>query len=580
VYILPLLPLLILLGGMILVWALPDKWNVTRDAQTMPDGQGSLRDALALPDKPLFGQIKRWIYTLALGGTLASFLTLYGLHATEFSYQLWPSTWFPMEALVLAPDALSVILVVLFVGLLFVVSMSMLVRPMERFESVTMLCLVAVGLGTFVAANLLTLALLWAITDVVLLIMALVRAPPDSVARVTRAIFGSVMSAIALLGAAMLTILEGGQSGFAGLNLSVHAARLMMVAAGLRLGVYPLPGSLTRRWEVLLISVCTGGYLWLRLGSLTGGSLPGADWLVPLLGWLLMVIGLLAVLAQDLSSALPLVFGSGIASLVLAGLLGPGSGLLAALLITINLGVSLAMVLVDAQVRPIPPWGRNARLPLIVGLASAVGWPLTLGFSAHWILFKSCWSSGARIIILQASLGYLMVSVPIWQRFRQVLREIRSAGPLPRWQISIALAGASLGGLFLIGGGVVPGLWEWVWAHWRGLQEAGLQTAGLPAQLPGNRAVMVITLVATAAVVPFLGSYALQRLWGHRRPGRLSRIGKTLEQLLELDWLYAEIQGLLGHLTALVEYLSIGIEEVFFLGWSLIWVLVIILYLA
>jgi hypothetical protein len=549
VYILPLLPLLIPLGGMIVAWV--------------------------LPDKPRFGQPKRWIYTAALGGTFVSFLVLYGTRATDFQYHLWPSARFPIEPLSLAPDALSVALALLFVGILLVISLSMLIRPMERFESVTMMGLVVAGLGTFLAANLLTLAFFWSMMDVILLIMGLVRAPSESVARVTRAILGSVMSAMALLAAVLLITLEGGETNFGNLGLRGDTARLVMVAALLRLGVYPLPGSLQRRWEVLLVSLCTGGYLWLRLGSLAVVPLPGANWLAPLLGWLLIVIGLLAVLARDLISALPLVYGSGIASLVLAGLLGPGAGMPAALLMTVNLSVSLALLLIDAQVRPIPPWGHNARLPLMVGLASAVGWPVTLGFSAHWALFRACWFSGARAITLQASIGYLLVSVPIWQRLRQVLREVRSAGSWPLWQIGIALACASLLGLALLALGVAPALLESLWA---GLPS--VQGASVSAQSSGSRVAMFIALLATTAVVPFLGSYALQRFWRYGRTSRLAQVGRAVGGVLELDWLYAEIQGLLGRLASLAEYVFMGVEEVFFLGWALIWILVIILYLA
>ncbi len=561
-YILPLLPLLIPLSGMILAWALPDKWGLSSKAR-------------ALADQPRFGQPKRWIYSVALGGALLSLLVLYGAGAATFQYHLWPATWVSVDALLLSPDPLSMALAALFLGVLLVVSLSMISRPMERFESVTMLGLVATGLGTFLAGNLLTLGFFWAITDVVLLIMGLVRAPSESVARVTRAILGSAISATTLLAAVVMVSLQGGETSLSSVALSGHTARLIMAAALLRLGIYPLPGSLQRRWEVLVISVCTGGYLWLRLGGLAVAMLPGAEWLIPLLGWLLMVIGLLAMLARDLSSALPLVFGSGIASLALAGLLDPGMGTPAALLMTVNLGVSLALLLVDAQVWVIPPWGRNARLPLIVGLASAAGWPVTLGFAAHWALFRACWFGGYRFVILQASIGYLMVSVPIWQRLRQIRREVRPTGPWPFWQIALALGGATLLALMALVLGVAPQLLDPLWV---GLPM--VQGASTPAQSVGSRVGMFIALLATAAVVPFLGSYALQRFWFYGRSSRLAQISKTLASILELEWLYAEIQGLLARFSALVEYLFVGVEEVFFLGWSLIWILVIILYLA
>lgn len=560
-YIVPLLPLLIPLGGMVLVWALPDRASWPRQDQ----------ESL---DKPRFGQPKRWIYTTALAGALFAFLVLYGVRATGFEYHLWPVAWALVDPMVLAPDALSMGLASLFIVSLLFISLSMLYRPMERFESVTMLGLVVTGLGTILAGNLLTLAFFWAVTDVALLIMGLVRAPSESVTRVTRAILGNVVSALAMLGAVVLTGLEGGATGFGALALSPNAVRLVMIAGLLRLGLYPLPGSLQRRWEVLLICLCMGGYLWLRLGRLAVIPLPGAEWLIPLLGWLLMVIGLLALLARDLSAALPLVFGSGIASLVLAGLLGPGVGAPAMVLMTINLGASLALLLVDAQVRAIPPWGRYARLPLLVGLASVAGWPLTLGFAAHWSLFQACWYSGYRLVILQASIGYLLVSVPVWQRLRQISREIRSAGPLPHWQVVLALACAALFGAALLVFGLGSRLLAPLWAGVPYVVQGSV--AGSTAS---SRIAMFIALLATAAIVPFLGSYALQRYWLYGRGARFAPAGAMLGNILELDWLYAEIQSVLGRLAALTEFIFTGVEEVFFLGWSLIWILVIILFL-
>jgi hypothetical protein len=86
-------------------------------------------------------------------------------------------------------------------------------------------------------------------------------------------------------------------------------------------------------------------------------------------------------------------------------------------------------------------------------------------------------------------------------------------------------------------------------------------------------------LACAATVVPLAGSYILHRLRG----GIGDRSAGTFHMasaLLELDWLYVIVEGAVARLRRLVEVASAAVEGPFYLGWTLLWTLVIVLYLG
>jgi hypothetical protein len=527
-----------------------------------------------LPSRNPAPLIRRWIYFLTLLVTFLS-LVILGAHSSgKLEMPFWRPLFAYGETLQFSFDVLGINLALLLVGMLAFVGLSMMSRSMERFESVILLLLSGAGIGICASSNLITLCLLWVLMDLALLGLDIVRVPDESIPHAIRNVLGNLVSTIALVIATILLMVEQADTNLAGLALQGFPLRMMMLAALLRLGIYPLPGSLKRRWEAYLASLCTGGYLWLRITSLAPQGLSDTHWLIPLCGGALLITGLLAGLAFDFATALPYILLNGITAAVLAPMLDPTIGFPVSFVMTINLGLCLALLRVDVQVRPIAPLGRWARLPLGLTLASLAGWPLTLGFVAHWAFLRLCWTGGWYHLAWLGSASYLLTSIPMWQRFRQMRREVVEDGTPSRWNVYSAMICASIVSLLLILFGVYPALLAQVWpvlsGQFRLPTLAALWTGDL--RLLAGLALMVI-------IVPGLGSHVLQRLRGNVS-GNLARGFDAVSALLELDWFYLGTEGILTRLRVLVNQAAIAMEEGLCLGWVLLWSLVVVLYLV
>ena len=549
-----LLPLVIPLAGIWAIWVLPSR--------------------MVSPDS------RRRVH---LGILISTCIALWVAKSAEVGTARLPF-WGPLSAygepLEFSLDSLSFAFSLLLVGSLTVAGLSMMMRPIERFESVSALLLVEAGIGVCAASNLLTLCLAWMLMDVALLSMDIVRVPDESIPHAARNVLVNLCSTLALIVVTTLTLSQRGEGQLSGLALSGLPLKLLAIASLLRLGIYPLPGGLKRRWEVYLASLCTGGYLWLRLITLSPGEFPGVGGLVFLGCGSLVITGLLAGFSSDLATALPYVLSHGIAAFVLAPLLVPDSGYAIAFVTAINLALCLTLLRADAQVRPVSPWGRRARLPLMIALASLAGWPLTLGFIAHWSLLKLFWVMGPQSMVWLGSLSYLCCSIPLWQRFRYVLREIRDESALPRWGVQVAFFCAAAVAVVLVVAGIYLPFSGRTWSAWpeQSAAAVGLQPVSFGALIGGSVATWAV-LALGAVIVPFVGSYAVQRLWAAVPGGWVQRVDAT-GALLELDWLYAAADRVLARIWSLSTRGLSLIEESLYLGWTLIWVLVVVLYLV
>jgi hypothetical protein len=547
-HILPLLPLLTPLIGAFIAWILPSRSPAPR--------------------------IRRWLYVLTLLVASSSLLVLGAHDSGGLEIPFWRPLYIYGEALRFSFDILGINLAVLLVGMLAFVGLSLLNRPMERFEGVILLLLVGAGIGICAASNLVTLCLLWVLMDLALLGLDIVRVPDESIPHAIRNVLGNLVSTTALVIATVLLMVEQGDANLADLTLQGLPLQMMMLAALLRLGIYPLPGSLKRRWEAYLASLCTGGYLWLRLTSLSPQGLADTHWLIPLCGGALLITGLLAGLSLDLATALPYILLNGVTAVVLAPLLDPTTGPSVGFITAINVGLCLALLRIDVQVRPISPFGRWARLPLGLTLASLAGWPLTLGFVTHWAFLKLCWTGGWYRLAWLGSASYLLTSIPMWQRLRQIRREVREDGAPSHWNVHVAMMCASIVSLFLILLGVYPALLERAWPVLSGrFRLPTLATLGAGGwHLVGGLLLMVV-------IVPGLGSHVLQRLRGNI-PSNLARGFDAVSALLELDWFYLGAERMLTKLRVLMNQAVMAMEEGLCLGWVLLWSLVIVLYLV
>jgi len=528
--------------------------------------------AWILPVGTFLGRVRRGLHILVLVVTCV-FLVLVGLRGGEaLSLPFWGQLFEFGDGLAFSLDLLGLCFALLLSGVLAIISLSMVTRPMERFDAVVSLGLVGSVIAVCLAGNLLTLCLAWVMADLALYGIGLIRVPEESIPHGVRNVLTNLLSTFALMGATGLLLVERNSTRLAGLALVGRPLQLLMAAALLRLSIYPLPGGLKRRWEAHLGSLATGGYLWLRLISLAGEKLPGASWLVPFCGWTLLITALLAGLSPDFATALPYLVLNGLVMIVCAPLIEPRMGLWVALAVALNLSLCLAVIRADAQVRPVGRWGRWMRLPSAVGLGSLIGWPLTLGFVANWAFLKLCWATGWRSFILLTTLSYLLASVPVWDRLRQIGREVRERGRVPPAGVWVALGCVGLGAAALMALGTAPTLMQRPW------KLAGvLRPPTLLALLKGDIRQIGILLL-TVVIVPILGGYALQRLWANA-PRWLVRAADALSVLLELDWLYLAIEGVWARVRFLWDQAAIAVERTLCLSWVLLWCLMVTLFL-
>jgi len=219
------------------------------------------------------------------------------------------------------------------------------------------------------------------------------------------------------------------------------------------------------------------------------------------------------------------------------------------------------------------PFGRWARAPLVLALGSLVGWPGTLGFTAHWLFLRLCWLEGRGGLLLAASISFLLLTVPLWPRLRQVMREVWPSTLPSLFSARLALAMAALGALFLVVLGLTPTLFGLFWPDAPDLMPPSVL------DMFSGGVVQLTTLVLTVIIFPAMGSYALQGLW-ESLPERIGHWGDTLGFLLELDWLHAGLDYALDRAGRVLTRTMVAVEEGLYLGWALLWVLVVALYLV
>ncbi len=551
--ILPLLPLLIPLAGVWVIWVLPMR--------------------IVSPG------LRRKVH---LGILLGTCVVLVAAKSAGIAARL--PFWGPFsaynESLGISFDALSFAFSALLLGSLTLVGFSMITRPMERSESVSTLLLLGASIGVCASTNLLTLCLTWMLMDVALLGMDIVRVPDESIPHAVRNMLVNLLSTLVLIAVIVWALLQHGESQLTDLALSGLPFKLVAVAALLRLGLYPLPGSFKRRWEVYLASLCSGGYLWLRLISLAPGEFSTLSGLIPLCACALVITALLAGFSSDFAMALPYILLNGIITFVLAPLLNPAIGYGIAYIIAFNLGLCLTLLRVDVQVRLIPPWGRKARLPLLIALASLAGGPFTLGFVTHWSLLKLFWMTGFKNLLLWGAMSYLLCTVPLWRRLHYFFHEVKDEGPAPRWGVQVAFACATALAMILIFSGIYPSFLGRPWSALagQGMSLSGFWPASFGVLLSGNMGMLAV-LALLVIIVPFPASYGLQRLRA-ATPSIIVRLVDTTTALLELDWFYAGMERLFSRVGTLAERALLLTEEDLYLGWTLIWILVVVLYLS
>jgi hypothetical protein len=524
------------------------------------------RERLARFERPLF------LASLALSLAL---LVVAGLGRTMVvQFPFWGEPFLLGRALGFTMDYLSLMCAMLLIGSLLAVALDERPEETQREAAVVALFVGGAGVAVLLAANMATLCLAWVFLDLALLWIDTRHASRSGAVGAVRNLFLRTASTIALVAATVLVLAQQGDAPIPLLEAEGLARPLLMATALLRIGLYPLPGGLERTWLAYLVSATTGGYLWLRLASLSVGGLPGAGWLLPVAGTVLLLTGVLAALSGEEPAGEAYLLSHWLALLVLAPLVQASGGVRVGLAAVVNIALAVVPLAAAASgVRRGLAW----RLPALVRALAAGGGPLTVGFLARWAFLRVAWEEGHTGLFAVAVAAFALASVPAWRQASLAPAPPETAGdgapPAPDAAPSerpaariAALVGGYLPAVVLVVGGTAPALLGAIGARLISrfslpLAEGygAVSWAGAPAY------------AAAAALLVLAVGYVLARgiAGGRPSPARL-----TAHTFLEMDWLYSSAERTLAWTEAAIARGAAVIEEgPAALGWILLWLL-------
>lgn len=439
----------------------------------------------------------------------------------------------------------------------------------RRAQVVARLLLAAATCAAFAAADLYTLCLAWGLAELTLFGLRAIEATPGH-GRWTAWNTWAGWTSIALLVAAALLVPEGeGQGGWQaalGGNLS---STLLLLAVIVRIGVPPLSGHVLRHQETFLVSLWMGAALWLRLVA-NPAALPASRYLAPVGGGLMLAVGLMAVLAPHVEAALPYAVANSVAIAVLAPLISPQEGAAVALLAVINATLMVALLGAREQLLPFTPLGRWTRIPEGIALASWVGMPLTLGFLIHWVFLRISLQASLSSLVFCSSVSFLLSAAPAWRGALALFGSDETPPVEAHWSRWVGISSAGALALAALVVGVAPGVLSWV--------GVGPVAVLGPGQSAGGGADQFGSLVYLALLGPLVGGLSLQYLL-RDLPHAAKHWLNLIRGVLLLDWLVLLLEEGLTRLEQHADRILSAVEGGFYLGWSLIWGLVILFFL-
>ena len=517
--------------------------------------------------------MQRWLYVSTIAITaLAVLMAGLGMGVLEASRPYTPYLE-PILILLWMPLT-SWAALLLFAGLL-IGQVPRILVPLPARQAALRLILLSSSVAILTAANLMILLSAWGVQILVLLLLRSIE-QTDQVQRSSPWEVWTSLLSTGLLMIGALAVLAG-QEGvlflievWPGVALSALSG-----AVALRLVAWPLAGGLRRNWDVHLMSLVTGFYLWLRIGyslEITSASLGGGiAWAI-----LLAILSLVAALYRKPDRGLSYVVLHWITVALLAPFINPDVGYVASLLITLHL-IACLLVLRMYQTTRIASL-RLGQISHLVAWASLGGIPFTAGFVGHWLLVRSIWQVGASWLNIWVLLSYLAIAIPTWSQWRIIRQDnaAEQATSLEEHSSRHAQLAWGLAGLLasmLIALGIYPRLADLLWPGIQ-LDLALLDHRVLWGESPG-----ALGMVLATALASLLGG--LTWLWDteEKRIPWLQPIDR-LRTVLDANWLYRVIRDQIEWgLEATERGLRI-LEGYFSLGWVLLWFIALFYYLA
>lgn len=445
-------------------------------------------------------------------------------------------------------------------------------HPRRTLELVTVSCVLA----TCLAANITTLCFGWMAISVILLArrISLVLEEPEQL--VYWDLISNIGSIVLVMIVAVLAMIQQRVNTFGDVAASPYMVTLLMLAALLRLGLFPLPGNHQMGWIDRMSALCTGAWLLLRVASVSTQSFPGWNWLVPAIAASSVVTALLANLMTSRQLCVHYMISSLVSALVLAPLLVPVAGSGLAVLFLINL------VLVTALLEQ-PGEGMTHLQALVfkwlkvAAILTLMGVPFTLGFLCRWELQRLTGGIDQKITIILLTMSYTLVTVYLW---RQLALELRKAAPQPRSassqidpQLAVNWVICGLGVLFVL----IVLIVGFVPSSINALMPTPLSLPSLTRSLAEDITTWIY-LIATTLIIPLAGAFFL---YYQRSLFKLSSpLFESMRWFASLNWLYFVLGKLFGWIFRGSALILNGIERKYLLGWVLIWMIIIVAFLV
>jgi formate hydrogenlyase subunit 3/multisubunit Na+/H+ antiporter MnhD subunit len=428
---------------------------------------------------------------------------------------------------------------------------------LEESSYPALLALLAAGLGFVFSANLITLCISWVLFDLTFLWTLSASDHAGSWTRMVPRILNlSCLACLSLLAAALL-LSQGDDSlslraGF----ISAPVFGLILLAALMRVGLYPLhlwmpigvEASLPARSLLHLVPASAGLYLLARLSAWANGVLPYGQALT-IAGSLAFFVGaLLAWIEADPSKTLSFMMlsqvGYAIASLAIA----KPPAMLAILWPSLNLVPCLGLLFLSQdRSEPGSPWSRAASG---LAIASLGGVPLTLGFVGRWHLYHSLLTGGHLAFLALSLLAETFLFAALLRMWSVVSIK---ASPSGLTHERLSLVGATL----LAAPVLILGLHPPVL---RPLME-GVTVPTLAGLLRST------TIFQWAALfLPPLGSYLLQR-YRQRIFDPVESFWLKLSIALRLEWLYSFLGQIVAGAAGALRIVGRVSEGRGYLGW-------------
>jgi multicomponent K+:H+ antiporter subunit A len=522
----------------------------------------------------------------AAAGTLVSSLLLYWGQPTLWTSPLWrPAPLFGVE-LSLRADSLSL-------GFVSLTASIAVIAILSAFTSLhrngghglhlgAVFLVMAGAFSTILSANLVTLCLSWALLDLGMLLLTTQASDEQPASRTGLRLLGiNYLAGVALLTALLLLQAQGEAFALQGTPLPTRVVSLMIVAALLRLGVYPAfvapPSSARMRLPSLILwhlaPVMVGGYLLARALSLTAvTSLPVQE--------LTLLLGSVSIFL----SPFPLWFEGRLRNVVAFVVLGQvGYMALAAALstpysaaIVASQTVSLALaltVLFLSEAASEAPMQRTyelwKRCCVLVSAATLAGTPLTIGFVARQLLYQSLVESNLAPLVLLSLVANSLLVAPLLKIVLARPAQDEDQGVMN----PVVLGSMTILALLLVVFGLHPPLLGLV----VGAQSALAAWPDLPA-LVYSPATPLSSIESLATLLSLAAGYLVYRS-GKVIVERAGISLETVQSVARMDWLFGALAWSGRRVASVLELGGRFFEGTRSTGWILVFATLVALLL-